>query len=244
MALLWSKADNGKVYEVRSAGRSRRLYTEGVLHSAYNPARAFTGSVWDLLFLPAVFYPPGRIRSVLILGAGAGTVVHLLNRYVQPRHIVGVDLDEVHLTVARRFFGVRYPNTELVHADALDWVRRYRGVPFDMVIEDLFIEQDGEPLRLMHNDLPWLECLRRLTAPDGILVINHGDAAEARFTRQNAPEAAAVYRLAVPQLQNRVLALLGSPVPRREVTQRVDNLRETGRSGGRDRWTWEIRAAG
>lgn len=208
MAVIWSKHTDDVVYEVRSAGATRRLYTNGVLHTAYNPTHALTGSVWDLLFLPALFYPRRRIKRVLLLGAGAGAAIHLLNRYAAPKSIVAIDSDATHLQVARRFFGVDYANTRLIHADAVDWVHRYTGPPFDMVIEDLFIEIDGEPVRLMHNDSDWIRQLRRLTSDRGMLIVNHGDAAEARFSLANAGRYAGVYRLWVPMLQNRVLVFL------------------------------------
>ena len=72
MALLWSEQDGDSRYEVRSAGNTRRLYTNGVFHSQYNPNNPVTGSVWDLLLLPAFFLPPGRPRRVLVLGVGGG----------------------------------------------------------------------------------------------------------------------------------------------------------------------------
>ena len=60
MALLWERRVEGTLYQVRSAGRTRRLYTNGVFHSQYNPVRPVTGSVWDLLLLPF----RGRRRSL------------------------------------------------------------------------------------------------------------------------------------------------------------------------------------
>lgn len=55
MAIVWSRQLSGVHYEVRSAGNSLRLYTDGVFHSQYNPCRLITGHVWDLLMLPAFF---------------------------------------------------------------------------------------------------------------------------------------------------------------------------------------------
>ena len=70
MAVLFEKVANGRVYQVRSAGNSRRLYTDGVFHSQYNPNHIITGSVWDLLFLPSQFYAKGALKRVLVLGVG------------------------------------------------------------------------------------------------------------------------------------------------------------------------------
>ena len=211
MALLWSKKVGDTCYEVRSAGNSRRLYTNGVLHSAYNPSQAVTGSVWDLILLPALYSSMEDIKRVLILGAGGGAVINLLNRYIKPASITAVDIDEVHLKVAKQFFNVKNKNVELVHADAIEWVHQYNGEAFDLVIEDLFIEQDKEPIRLMHEDVAWLKQLQKLTTSRGSLVINHGDQVEARFTREHVPVKKWVYQFSQPLLQNRVLVLRNQP---------------------------------
>lgn len=67
MAIIWSRCLGGVHYEVRSAGNSLRLYTDGVFHSQYNPYRLITGHVWDLLMLPALFYPANKIKRVLVM---------------------------------------------------------------------------------------------------------------------------------------------------------------------------------
>ena len=72
MALLWEKRAGGVCYQVRTAGNTVRLYTNGVLHTQYNPTRLLTGSVWDLLLLGALFVPRERMRRVLLLGVGGG----------------------------------------------------------------------------------------------------------------------------------------------------------------------------
>jgi len=70
MAVIWQKKIAGTHYEVRSAGQTRRLYTNGLCHSEFNPQKLVTGSIWDLLVLPALFYKPGHIKKVLMLGVG------------------------------------------------------------------------------------------------------------------------------------------------------------------------------
>lgn len=223
MAVIWSKDRDGARYEVRSAGRTRRLYRNDVLHSAYHPARVVTGSLWDLLFLPALFYPPGAIQRVLVLGAGGGAVIHLLNRFAKPRSIAGIDIDDMHLEVAKRFFGLKYPNLELIHADAVQWVRCYDGPPFDLVIEDLFTEDAGEPLRLMHEDVAWLQSVRNLLSPGGLAVINNGTDTEARFTRENAGKYTSCFQLSTLYIQNRVLAFLNRQASTAALNRHIDS---------------------
>jgi len=172
MAILWEKKLNGTHYEVRTAGRSRRLYTDGVFHSQYHPERAYAGGVWDLLMLPAFFYAPKKIQRVLVLGVGGGAVIHQIKRHIKPKYIVGVELNPVHLYVAKRYFALDKHVAQLHQADAISWLENYQGPPFDMIIEDLFGEQEGEPVRVIAPDVAWFKLLARHLTPHGQLVMN------------------------------------------------------------------------
>ncbi|HEX6927785.1 MAG TPA: methyltransferase domain-containing protein [Gammaproteobacteria bacterium] len=171
MAVIWSKRQDGVRYEVRTAGRTRRLYSNGVFHSSYNADQPVTGGVWDLLMMPAFFYPPGTIRRVLLLGVGGGTVIRQLREFVRPREIVAVDLNPVHLDVATRFFGVGGDDVRLVEADARTWLGQDRS-RYDLVIDDLFGEREGEPVRAITADAGWCEALRARTTAAGAVSIN------------------------------------------------------------------------
>ncbi len=172
MAILWQKTIKNTCYEVRSAGQTRRLYTDGVFHSQFNPQRAITGGVWDLLMLPAFFYPAEDIQRVLVLGVGGGAVIHQLQRYIKPAEIIGIELNPTHIMVAKRYFGITNKLAQLVEADAVKWLDNYSGPPFDMIIDDLFGEQDGEPVRAIKANKDWFEKLNSHLSPEGLLVVN------------------------------------------------------------------------
>lgn len=172
MAILWQKTINDTRYEIRSAGQTRRLYTDGVFHSQFNPDHAVTGGVWDILMLPAFFKPAGSIKRVLVLGVGGGAVIHQLQRYIKPDEIIGVELNPVHIMLAKKHFGISSKLAKLVQADAVNWLDNYNGPPFDMIIEDLFGEKDGEPERAVKANKAWFEKLNAHLADDGILVMN------------------------------------------------------------------------
>ena len=213
MAILWQKNLKGIRYEVRTAGMTRRLYTNGVFHSQYHPTRATTGGIWDLLMLPAFFFPPHRIRRVLVLGVGGGAVIRQLHRYIEPAEIVGVELNPVHLEVAERFFGVAKAMAQLHVADAVQWVGEYRGPKFDMIIEDLFGEKEGEPVRAVSADIEWCRRLGKLLTPEGMLVMNFIDRAEMRHSeclnRHNlARNFKSAFQLTRPLYENIIVALL------------------------------------
>src|SRR5690606_3379912 len=117
MAIVWEKRVNKRLYQVRQAGESLRLYTDGTFHSQYNPRWPLNGSIWDLLILPALFCPE-KVQRVLVLGVGGGAVIRQLEQLVKPTTIVGIELDPVHIRVAREHFGLgKLPGVTLVEAD-------------------------------------------------------------------------------------------------------------------------------
>jgi spermidine synthase len=226
MAILWHKQEGETRYEVRGAGHTRRLYTNGVFHSQYNPHQPLTGSVWDLLLLPAFLLPAGAVRRVLVLGVGGGAVIRQLNHFLVPEQIVGVELNPVHLQVAREHFGVERENVELHQADARWWLKQYRGAPFDMIIDDLFSDAGGEPQRAVAFDGPWLRGLLKRLAPAGVLVCNFGspqELSECAWFRQPAVATRLVtaFQLTTPRYENAIGAFVCQPVTSAALRERL-----------------------
>jgi spermidine synthase len=212
VATIWQKTSRGKQYEVRTAGSSLRLYTDGVFHTQYNPRQIFTGSVWDLLVLPA-FLKRDNIHNVLLLGVGGGAVIHQLLEFFPIRGITAVDLDETHLYVAKRFFDIKDERVKLVNADAQTWLQRNRTKKFDLIIDDVFGEENGEPTRAIEADADWFSLnLYRLNL-DGIFVSNFasndelkhcGFYSHARIRNQFK----SAFSMSTPYSENRIAAFL------------------------------------
>jgi len=229
MSLVWQKQADGVDYQVRRAGRTLRLYTNGVFHSQYNPTRPVTGSVWDLLLLPAFFYPPGELQRILVLGVGGGAVIQNLRRFVQPQQITGIELNPIHLSVARRFFGVRGDDVQLVQADAIEWVRQYDGPAFDLIIDDLFGEVDGEPQRAVFADNTWVRSLLDRLSGEGAIVCNFASRLEldvSAYTAQASCRNRFVsgFNLTTGQNYNNVGAFLRRPATTRQLRERLADV--------------------
>lgn len=232
MSILWQRQQGGTRYQVRQAGGSLRLYTNGVLHSQYNPRRPLTGSVWDLLMLAAFLRPPGQVGRVLVLGIGGGAVIQQLRHFVQPHSILGVELSAVHLSLARRFFGVRGRGVKLVRADAVAWLRGYRGEPFDFIVDDLFADADGQPQRAVASDARWSRLLLRHLTPQGVLAVNFPtrqelEAAALLAEPRIRARFASAFRLSTPQNDNAVgvfCRLQATPRQLRERLKRTPGL--------------------
>ena len=176
--MLYRVRSNDRLYEIRAAGSTRRLYTDGVLHSQFNPRRVVTGSVWDLLWLGLFFRPNPAPQRVLLLGLGAGTVVRQLQSLFGDLSITAVENDDVHIRLAREHFGIDGARADIHHQDAREFVARYRGPKFDLVIDDLFSGSGGTPSRALPFSVPWFSQLKRCLADDGILSANFADTRE------------------------------------------------------------------
>ena len=172
MAIIWQKKVKQDFYQVSKAGNSVRLYSNGVFHSQYNPTHLLSHSIWDMLLLPAFFLPANSVKRILLMGVGGGTVIKLLHRYLQPVDITGVEINPVHLQVARKFFKVNQNEADLICADAIQWIKQYKGPKFDVIIDDMFGHAGGDINRAVVLDKSWFNILNRNLNPDGVVVIN------------------------------------------------------------------------
>lgn len=210
MAVIHSRHSGETHYQVRSAGHAKRLYTNGVFHSQWNPSRPLAGAVWDLLSLPVLYLPQAEARAlqVLLLGVGGGAVLRQLQLLSPDSHLTGIELDSVHLELARDYFDVDDECAQLHCADAVQWVRDYRGPAFDLVIDDLFSHQNGEPERAIEMTTRWAAALRRLTRKDGVIVANFASAQQLRESGLMRQVYKCVYQWAQPEYDNAIGAFV------------------------------------
>lgn len=248
MAIVWQKKvshnDGHDFYEVRSAGRTRRLYTNGVFHSQYNPSRPVAGSVWDLLLLPAFFHPLGSIKRVLVLGVGGGAVMKQLQYFLQPELAIGVELNRIHLQVAKRFFNVRGAGIQLIEADAIQWLKGYEGPPFDLIIDDLFGEENGEPCRAVSLDESWCKTLMQNLTKKGSVVVNFEthSALEGCFWIEKSMNAwRQVYQFTTPLYSNCVALFTQQTTSRTEFRENLYHFKELDETKASCRLNYQLR---
>lgn len=212
MALIWECSVRERHYEVRTAGRTIRLYTNGVLHSQYHPDVVFGGGVWDLLGLPALWSRRKRLTGILLLGLGGGAVVRQLAELVEWERFVALDSNPVHLRVARRFFGLDRVPAEILEAEAGGWIQAHAGDKFELIIDDLFSDSRDEAERAVPFSAAWYGGLNGLLAEDGMLVVNFASARDLARRIRKIPalqrDFARVYMLTMPAYGNAVAVLL------------------------------------
>ena len=209
MAILWFYEDptSGTRYEVRTAGSSIRLYTNGAFHSQHSTKRLFTGGVWDLLSIPPLFQEDYHPQNILMLGVGGGASLHQINTLIKPTLLRGIEFDPIHIKVAREYFGLTADNIDLVEADAYEWVEKSRS-HYDVLIDDLFVHAPGDPIRPFEITEHWLNHLNRLVAKNGILTQNHLEAVTAKKVAKTLRDKfSSALLLTVPAYENVILAL-------------------------------------
>lgn len=215
MAVIWEQRHDGVHYQVRRSGERLRLYANGVQHSEFHPRRLVTGSVWDLLWLPALLHEPERYRRVLVLGLGGGSLIPPLRALLRPERIVALEKDPLHLGVARNLFAVVGDDTETVLGDAVTWLDAYQGPPFDLIIEDLFAPDNPAVSRAVPANAAWLASLAGHVSERGTLVMNFGDFTEYRTSHaadQRQPrEWGGRFHLSCNDCHNAVIAYTAQP---------------------------------
>lgn len=212
MALVWEHTAGKRRYQIRTAGRSIRLYTNGVLHSQYHPGYVFGGGVWDLLGLPALWSADKYLSGVLLLGLGGGAVVRQLHELVQWGRFVAIEQNPVHVEIARRFFGLDSVPAQLVEREAGRWIESYSGEKFELIIDDLFSDHLGEARRAISFSRTWYGGLCELLTDRGMLVVNFADGPELKRKLKKIPalkrDFECAYQLTVPSYGNAVAVFL------------------------------------
>ncbi len=224
MAELWREERNGTLYEVRQAGRSVRLYTNGIFHSQWNPARPLAGHLWDLLSLPAFF--GAAPNSVMMLGVGGGAAINALNYLFAPQHITGVDLDSTHLRIARKHFKCDADNTTLVCRDAREVLQDTPKASVDFLVEDLFSgDGSGEARRAIIADRSWMRRLSHVLTRRGMLVMNFEHERQCRDCIAELPKNrygfSSIYSLRTPRYDNAVGVFIRDDTSLNRFEQRV-----------------------
>jgi len=230
VAILWQQYKAGTHYEVRSAGRSLRLYTNGVFHTQYNPVQPLTGHVWDLLMLPVFFHEIQNIKRVLVLGVGGGAVIHLFRHFLPHADIVGIELDKQHINIARRFFNLKHKKIKLHQADAIEWIKAYKGEKFDVIIDDLFMEKEGEPVPVVKPDVAWFSGLLKHLNKQGMLIKNYIDRESVQTSagishQKTSAKFASIFQLTSHYNENFVAAFLKQAATSRQLRQNLRNTR-------------------
>ncbi|MFT5012624.1 MAG: spermidine synthase [Patiriisocius sp.] len=241
MAVIWQHEDGDTKYEVRSAGTSLRLYTNGAFHSQHSEKHLFTGAIWDLLSIPTCFVRATAPRSVLMLGVGGGAAIHQIDKLIATEQIVGIEFNPIHIQIAKEIFKITGDHIKLVEADARVWIAQHHS-QFDVVIDDLFIDAADDPERPFILDRQWQDSLARTVGQYGLLIQNHlSQSAATAAAEQLKDHFASALFFTVPQYENVVLAAYRQPIERRSASRFFEQMLKTKHPGALRKLRYRIR---
>lgn len=191
--------------------------------------------------MPA-FYHPLKRPEILILGVGGGAAIHLFNQLFEQPTITGIEYDELHLKIAREFFGCDAKTAELIHADAYHWIEKH-SQKYTVLLDDLFVDGPDDPVRPKAVTRQWIEQLScRLTA-DGVLIQNHLSAATARTVARD-PTTRKIFSHALifhhPRYTNGILAMYQQPVDIRRARVALKNFIDQKHPGALKRLSYRV----
>lgn len=203
MAVIYSKQKAQDYYEVRSAGASVRLYSNGVLHSQYNPNHIISGAIWDLLVLPGFFLkaPP---KHVLVLGLGGGTIVHLIRHFFPDCHITCVEKEAIHIQLAKRFFKLP-KHVDIIHGDAYEALKQTQQ-KYDWILDDVFQHVNGEPERAVGFE-SLFTLYEKALKKEGVLSMNTIGNAQLKQIKQENHHAKQAYVMRHPLYDNAIVSM-------------------------------------
>lgn len=139
------------------------------VQSSYRPQKKPLGSVWDYFLVAPLFAPsPKKVKSVCILGLGAGAAVKLLNRVYKIERTAGVEIDEAVVNLGRRFFDLNDKNLEIFIKEAQRYVKE-TSEKFDIILVDAFVDNKVAP---GCNTLEFFQDIVKILAEEGVVLVN------------------------------------------------------------------------
>jgi spermidine synthase len=165
--------------KVVDVGADRRLMLDGAVLSTFardgdwtRALKEYWGEALAMVDLP--------LRpSVLFVGLGGGTQLHLLRTRLTPRHVTAIERDPVIVRVATRWFGLgAVPRLEFLCAEAEGAVASLQRARrrFDFIMEDCTYDETAA------RSIPLAVSLAQLVSHRGALIVNRHRRPHARET--------------------------------------------------------------
>jgi len=111
-----------------------------------------------------------KIKTVLILGLGGGSVIKPLRRFWPDCQIVGVEQDLEIIKLAQKYLSFKPQSLRLEVADAFQFVNKGKSNFYDLIIVDLYI---GSEIPVQTKSNQFLNDLKRIAKPKSEIIFNH-----------------------------------------------------------------------
>ena len=126
---------------------------------------------------PAMVHCAWQPKRVLVIGMGGATVSKALHRLLPDATVVTLEIDRAVLGVAKEYFDYNPDGItqQAVFGDGAEYLREYKGEPFDQIIVDAF-----ETIKVAGSVTTdaFIESIARNLTPTGLLLFNAGNGEE------------------------------------------------------------------
>lgn len=166
--LLRTSSSYNHDIRVQSFMGKRLLMVNGSLQSG-----AYVEGLWRKSMAAFGITPSMGVKSILALGVGGGTVIHLLHDLFPKAETTGVDIDSIIIGIGKKYFGLRgMKGLVLKAADAQEFVKKEARAKraYDAVVIDLFVGRHIPPF--VTTDA-FMRNVKSLLAADGFVLINY-----------------------------------------------------------------------
>lgn len=192
---------NGHI-QVVQAGNLRRLiadrFTQSLNYNSSMAQKRYWGQVVELLKTEFTISSENvnTLNSILILGLGGGTIQHLVAKQFPDANIVSIEMDPVMVDVAKKYFDLdAIKNHKIIIDDACRVIvdpDSYGLVKasFSAAVVDIFV---GDAYPELGKSGNFLNGLRNLVVPDGLIVCNRHYTEEHQDESNNFIESIEMY---------------------------------------------------
>ena len=126
---------------------------------------------------PTMVHCAWQPKRVLVIGMGGATVSKALHRLLPDATVVTLEIDRAVLGVAKEYFDYNPDGItqQAVFGDAAQYLREYKGEPYDQIIVDAF-----ETIKVAGSVTTdaFIESIARNLTPTGLLLFNAGNGEE------------------------------------------------------------------
>ena len=164
---------NGKI-DVVQVGKTRKLVVDGIAQSLNWDAPSTERLVWGRA-VDVLEHNETKLRNILVLGLGGGTVQHLLIKAFPDVSIVSVDIDPVVKDIAQKYFDLdSIPNHRVIIDDACRVIVEPENFDiakrsFQVVYIDIYVGSAFPELGKSGN---FVAAVKELVTPGGLVMFN------------------------------------------------------------------------
>jgi spermidine synthase len=171
-----SSSKFNKDIKVIKIGKTKKLIVNGLVQSFSNSSRFAKKRVWGEVVATINRQAP-KTEEILLLGMGAGTMVHMLNKKFAGTklQITSVEIDQIIVDVSNKYFDLEsVDNNRVIVADAYDVIKNPAKYDItsnpDCVIVDTYC---GDVYPNNISDKSFLKNLFKMVGSGTFVIFNH-----------------------------------------------------------------------